>query len=135
MALSVFLRGNDWRKDYEDFHLAVQFLQQLDNSGNFAAKEYSLHIDSLRTTLEQHMDAEASTGMASSSRRQQTYGSSAANSAPQPIPLDPAFTGPPLQEFLNLPAIDLDFMETGGTWLDWQDLSWPLEMEQPSAYP
>ncbi|CAK3837103.1 related to positive activator of transcription [Lecanosticta acicola] len=128
LALSVFLRGNDWSKDYEDFQMAVQFLQQLDRSGNFAAKEYSMHIDAIRTTLEEHMSGDTLSG---SGPDQQIPGMP---SIPQAMPIDPVSPGPPLQDFLNLPAIDLDFMETGGTWLDWQDLSWPLEMQQSSGY-
>lgn len=128
LALSVFLRGSDWSKDYEDFQLAVQFLQQLDRSGNHAAKEYFMHIDAIKTVLADNVRGEAALGNNLNPTASQLP---TTETAPQAFPFDPAFPGPPLQEFLNLPAIDLDFMETGGTWLDWQDLSWPLDFEQP----
>jgi hypothetical protein len=36
-----------------------------------------------------------------------------------------AYPGAPLQDFLNQANIDLDFMDMGGQWLDWQDVFWP----------
>jgi len=36
-----------------------------------------------------------------------------------------AVEDPPLQDFLDFPDIDLNFMETDAQWLEFQELCWP----------
>ena len=44
----------------------------------------------------------------------------------------PTMQGANLQNFLNQSNFDLDFMDTGGQWIDWQDVFWP-QIELPST--
>lgn len=121
LALSALLQNQGWRDDREDFLLAGTFLQQLERNGNFGAKEFSTHIEALKTTLHENVDVANDRG-----QMQVTFNGVNSDTA-LPMPLNP-----PLQDFLNHPEIDLDFMDTGGTWIDWQDVFWP-EMELPTG--
>ncbi|KAK4501879.1 hypothetical protein PRZ48_007688 [Zasmidium cellare] len=128
LALSCFLRNSGWASDHEDFLLAANFLQQLDRNGNFAAKEYFLHIEALREVVKEHISMQADGDWRSMQRKE--LASTDITPNVQHDLSAPTFGGglvqnPPLQDFLNHPSIDLDFMDTGGTWLDWQDVSWP----------
>lgn len=106
LALSALLQGPGWANDREDFLLACSFLHQLEQNGNLVAKEFSTHVDALKKMLLEDAGGDATIG--------------------QPTVVE----NPPLQDFLDFPAIDLDFMETDAQWLDFMpgDLCWP-EME------
>lgn len=128
LALSCLLRNNGWMSDHEDFLLAANFLQQLDRNGSFAAKEYFLHIESLRDVVKEHISMHQDGEWRS--MQNNAFGTAdmtqtVTNNLSQPNIGGGLMQNPPLQDFLNHPAIDLDFMDTGGTWLDWQDVSWP----------
>lgn len=128
LALSCLLRNSDWTSDHEDFLLAANFLQQLDRNGSFAAKEYFLHIDSLRDVVTEHISIHQDGDWRSMQNDTLTTTDMTQNitsDLSQPSIGGGLIQNPPLQDFLNQPAIDLDFMDTGGTWLDWQDVSWP----------
>lgn len=129
LALSCLLRNSGWISDHEDFLLAASFLQQLDRNGNFAAKEYFLHIEALKEVVSEHMSTQQNGGWLHMQGTQQTAVDPAAQDALPDLSATAIggdlIQNPPLQDFLNQPAIDLDFMDTGGTWLDWQDVSWP----------
>lgn len=101
LALSALLQGTGWANDREDFLLACSFLHQLERNGNFVAKEFTTHIDALKAMLLEDAGGDATIG--------------------QPASIE----HPPLQDFLNFPDIDLDFMETDPQWLEFQDVCWP----------
>ncbi|EME82523.1 uncharacterized protein MYCFIDRAFT_176068 [Pseudocercospora fijiensis CIRAD86] len=119
LALSALLQSPGWTNDREDFLLGCSFLQQLERNGNFGAKEFSMHMDALKTTLQEHLDDGMDVPPAPAMF----------DTIPPPQPLLP---NPPLQDFLNHPEIDLDFMDTGGQWVEWQDIFWPEEID---SYP
>jgi proline utilization trans-activator len=132
LALSTLLQSTGWAKDREDFLLACSFLQQLERSGNFGAKEFCTHTDAIQAVLIENLD----TGV-SSRGTDVSFG----NFTPPSAMLDgilpmqsTAYPGAPLQDFLNQANIDLDFMDMGGQWLDWQDVFWP-QVELPSNIP
>jgi proline utilization trans-activator len=101
LALSALLQGAGWANDREDFWLACSFLRQLERNGNFAAKEFTTHIDALKAVLLEDVGSDATIG--------------------QPVVAEQ----PPLQDFLNFPDIDLGFMEMDAQWLELQDAPWP----------
>ena len=101
LAISALLKGSGWANDREDFLLACSFLHQLEQNGNLAAKEFSTHVDALKDMMIEGTDGDATPG--------------------QPAAVD----DPPLQEFLDFPDIDLNFMETDAQWLEFQELCWP----------
>lgn len=120
LVLSALLQGSGWANDREDFLLAGSFLQQLKGNGNFGAKEFCTHVEALQITLRENVDAPGQTGL-------NVPGTSNVATPSVSMP------HPPLQDFLNHPEVgDLDFMDIGGTWIDWQDVFWP-EMELPPA--
>ncbi len=122
LVLSALLQNSGWAGDREDFLLAGSFLQQLERNGNFGAKEFCTHIEALKVTLHENID----TANGPDPAGPVLPGTSNVLTPSVPLP------NPPLQDFLNHPVIDLDFMDTGGTWIDWQDVFWP-EMELPPA--
>lgn len=101
LLLSALLQGPGWANDREDFLLACSFLHQLELNGNYAAKEFSAHVDALKAMLWEGADGDATVA--------------------QPV----AVEQPPLQDFLDFPEIDLDFMETDARWMGFQDPGWP----------
>lgn len=113
LALSALLQNVGCAIDQEDFLLAGSFLQQLERNGNFGAKEFCTHFEALKMTLRDYLDAGTAHGHLAPLE-------DVTNGPTLAAPLNP-----PLQDFLNHPQIDLDFMDIGGTWLDWQDVSWP----------
>lgn len=127
LALSCLLRNNGWKSDHEDFLLAANFLQQLDRNGSYSAKEYFLHIDALRDVVKEHLSMHQNGDWQSMQDNAFTAGmaQNVTNNLSQPNIDSGLIQNPQLHDFLNHPAIDLDFMDTGGTWLDWQDVAWP----------
>ncbi|KAI5365110.1 hypothetical protein Slin14017_G050000 [Septoria linicola] len=122
LVLSALLQNSGWASDREDFLLAGSFLQQLERNGNFGAKEFCTHVEALKVTLHENIDA---------ANGPEPAGPVVSNTSDMPTPSVP-LPNPPLQDFLNHPEIELDFMDTGGTWIDWQDVFWP-EVELPPA--
>lgn len=102
LLISALLQGAGWASDREDFLLACSFLHQLEQNGNMAAKEFSAHVDALKSMiLEDAVAEDAAVG--------------------HPVVAE----NPPLQDFLDFPEIDLDFMESDAQWLEFQDVFWP----------
>lgn len=117
LVLSALLQGSGWANDREDFLLAGTFLRQLERSGNFGAKEFCTHVDALKITLYENIDAAAGLGQGGVATVGMSNGTTTSST---PLP------NPPLQDFLNHPEVDFNFMDQiGGTWIDWQDVFWP----------
>ena len=101
LAISALLKGTGWANDREDFLLACSFLHQLEQNGNLAAKEFSTHVDALKAMMLEGTGGDSTMGQST------------------------AVEDPPLQDFLDFPDIDLNFMETDAQWLEFQELCWP----------
>ncbi|KAM0717252.1 hypothetical protein Q7P37_007104 [Cladosporium fusiforme] len=111
LALSALLQGTGWANDREDFLLACSFLHQLEQNGNFVAKEFSAHVDALKKMM----------------LEEERGGGGDGGDVGQPATAVPGLgnLNPPLQDFLDFPEIDLDFMESDARWLEFQELCWP----------
>jgi hypothetical protein len=132
LALSALMREPGCASDQEDFQLACSFLQQLERSGNYGAKEYFTHVEAIQATLAENLVGLTDVSPAS-------YNFAGAPATPRSIenermPMQMAqLQGAPLQDFLSQGnLLDLDFMDTGGQWIDWQDVFWP-QIELPST--
>lgn len=134
LALSALLRGGGppgWANDREDFLLACEFLHQLERNGNFVAREFSAHVDALRGMMGEVEGGVANGGFGGGGNGGGGSGEGgvgAATGAGRPEAVVQGVGGtsnPPLQDFLDFPEIDLDFMESDARWLEFQDLCWP----------
>ena len=125
LALSALMREAGSSSDREDFLLACSFLSQLERSGSHGAREFCTHVEAIQTTLAENLSAAADTA----SLPYNTFGPEPAT----PRSLEQgqvslqmgSMSGAPLQNFLDHSNLDLDFMDTGGQWIDWQDVFWP----------
>ncbi|KAE8383721.1 fungal-specific transcription factor domain-containing protein [Aspergillus bertholletiae] len=52
LAISSLLQNPNSSADRDDFETAVQILKQLDHNGNYAAKEFCRHVESIKAILE-----------------------------------------------------------------------------------
>jgi proline utilization trans-activator len=121
--------------DGDDFEAAAQILNQLDQNGNFAAKEYSTHVETIimiikkitsdKSHVGHHHDPEpalaANDGM--SHPAQETR-------PPVDMAIDTSsltFTEPSLQDLLSQPTLDLEFLEPSIIDCDFQAFVWPEE--------
>lgn len=52
LAISSLLGNVDSDADGENFEAATQILEQLDENGNFAAKEFCKHVEAIKTILD-----------------------------------------------------------------------------------
>jgi hypothetical protein len=131
LALSALMREPGCSNDQEDFELACSFLQQLERSGNYGAKEYFTHVEAIQATLTEDLVALPHVSATN-------YNFTGAPATPRSIDNErmsmqiAQLQGAPLQDFLNQSNLDLDFMDTGGQWIDWQDVFWP-QIELPST--
>jgi proline utilization trans-activator len=53
LVISALFDNKNNRNDADDFDTSVQILSQLAQSGNFGAKEFCLHIDAMKLTIEE----------------------------------------------------------------------------------
>ncbi|KAH7490962.1 hypothetical protein FOMA001_g3877 [Fusarium oxysporum f. sp. matthiolae] len=51
LAISSLFQSSDSQRDGDDFESAAQILEQLDQNGNLAAKEFSKHMQAIKTIL------------------------------------------------------------------------------------
>ena len=63
LALSSLRRRPDSRADGDDFESAVQVINQLDQNGNFPAKEFTKHIAAIKTMLDRFASQGHNTGL------------------------------------------------------------------------
>jgi hypothetical protein len=124
LALSALMREPGCSNDREDFMLACSFLQQLERSGNYGAREFCTHVEAIQAALEENLASTEDNSVPS-------YHAFGAPTTPRSMVNGglslqiPPMSGAPLQDFLNQTNLDLDFMDTGGQWIDWQDVFWP----------
>ncbi|KAK7429421.1 hypothetical protein QQZ08_004013 [Neonectria magnoliae] len=138
LAISSLLDWKDCRSDREQFESSVQFLEQLKETGNFAAGEFCQHTDAMKVTM---AAAQARRGDFSMPGTTPTLIDSSALGA---LDVGHAFAGatagmalsePSLQELLSQPVLDLQFInasmyQDGSQGLYWPDISpesWPSD--------
>lgn len=131
LAISSLMNGKDSQSDGDHFETAAQFLSQLEQNGNFAAKEFCRHIDAMKLIMRE--TGGGGTGaLESSSTAASAIPGGAVQDSELPyaagssmVTAGMALAEPSLQEFLSQPDLDLRFIDTsiydGGL----QSLYWP----------
>ncbi|KAH7009938.1 fungal-specific transcription factor domain-containing protein [Ilyonectria destructans] len=128
LAISSLLDGKDCRNDREQFESSVQFLEQLRETGNFAAGEFCQHTDAMKVTM---AAAQARRGdfsipggtpalMDGSSLGALDVGAAFAGAT-----AGMALSEPSLQELLSQPVLDLQFINASMYQDESQGLYWP----------
>ncbi|KAF2089029.1 hypothetical protein K490DRAFT_37986, partial [Saccharata proteae CBS 121410] len=141
LAISSLMKGKDSQNDGDYFETAAQFLDQLDQNGNFGAKDICPHMEAMRDILKSNP-----------CRNERASSDSFTANPPIPVSALPnamqdvgffyspgsmvtagmALAEPSLQEFLAQPNLDLDLGETplyddalqGLYWPDLRDHGW-----------
>lgn len=115
LAVSSLLGTKDSNEDGDKFQVSVELLDQLAQNGNFGAKEFSLHANAIKRTIQEFVQKKNS-GMADSSEAEPRP-SYAVDQEPQPlsggsgITAGMALAEPSLQEFLAQSDFDLQFFD------------------------
>ncbi|EKG22123.1 Transcription factor fungi [Macrophomina phaseolina MS6] len=129
LAISSLMNGKDAQSDGDHFETAAQFLSQLDQGGNFAAKEFCRHIDAMKGLMREvggtgsyAVDpsvppSSALPGAVQGEEMQYTPGSM--------VTAGMALAEPSLQQFLSQPDLDLRFIDTSIYDSGLQSLYWP----------
>ena len=106
LAISKLWKGTDGSADAEDFETGTELLDELKQNGNFAAVEFTRHIDAMRHTQEHSLwkpeCAAAEPSSMAGAEHNVDNGSL--------LTAGMALTEPSLQEFLAQPELDLSFM-------------------------
>jgi proline utilization trans-activator len=63
LAMSSLSKNREAYSDGEDFEAAAELLRELDQNGNYAAKEFSRHIGAIKTVLETSRSAQEQSGL------------------------------------------------------------------------
>ncbi|KAF5683803.1 c6 transcription factor [Fusarium circinatum] len=132
LAISNLLQGSDSHRDGDDFESAADILEQLDQSGNLAAKEFSKHMQAIKLGM-------------SFEKTRLVHGDypEPGSSANDNIPIDQGETRPPvdissdepmfplaaplLQDLLSQPELDLHFLESSIIDNGFRAFIWPEE--------
>jgi proline utilization trans-activator len=113
LAISSLLDERDYRNDADSFETAVQFLEQLGQNGNLAAKEFCWHIDSFKLGMEElrtsNQESSAQPAQWSGRSHDET---GLFSEAGKRVTTEIALAEPSLQEFLAQPDFDLQFIDT-----------------------
>lgn len=113
LAVSSLLGTKDSTEDGDKFQVSVELLDQLAQNGNFGAKEFSLHANAIRTTMQEAVQKK--NGGSTDSIEADTRPSYAPNPEVQPlsgsITAGMALAEPSLQEFLAQSDFDLQFLD------------------------
>lgn len=135
LALSALMREPGCGNDREDFLLACSFLQQLERSGNYGAKEYLTHVEAIQATLAENLVDTGNNSVPSYMNIGAPTTPRSMDNGMMPMQMT-SIPGAPLQDFLNQSNLDLEFMDTGGQWIDWQDVFWPqIKLPSTMQYP
>ncbi|KAH7126141.1 fungal-specific transcription factor domain-containing protein [Dactylonectria macrodidyma] len=129
LAISSLLDGKDYRNDREQFESSVQFLEQLRETGNFAAGEFCQHTDAMKVTMaaaqarrgDFAMPVAAPPLMDDASLGTLDVGAAFAAGATAGM----ALSEPSLQELLSQPILDLQFINASMYQDESQGLYWP----------
>jgi proline utilization trans-activator len=111
LAVSSLLGREDGHHDGDHFEVASQFLEQLQNNGNYCAREFYGHINAMKRS----MDLLNSRGRETLTSKSTTFASrelADIRSIPRTstfITAGMALAEPSLQEFLAQPNLDIQF--------------------------
>lgn len=138
------LDSKESRSDKEQFDSAAQFLEQLKSNGNFAAKEVCHHLHAMKEKMAAARERKSAFEMAKDA-------STLMSDELDPLGLDPLFptdtatagmalSEPSLQELLEQPMLDLQFIDAslyqeGSQSLYWPDINsdtWPTDAWTPT---
>ncbi|KAM5343461.1 hypothetical protein ACJ41O_011998 [Fusarium nematophilum] len=132
LAISSLFQTNESQSDSDDFDAAVQILKQLGQNGNFAAREFSKHIEATRSILDGILSQKSQVGQESKEPDANRGGLLAiqdsrvlADAAQDTARM--AFTEPSFQELLSQSDLDLRFLETSNDDSDFEAFFWPEE--------
>ncbi|KAL4931483.1 Zn(II)2Cys6 transcription factor [Aspergillus undulatus] len=133
LGISSLLENKEDQSDEEQFEIAISFLLQLRDNGNYAAAEFSKHIqtvaDMMRTTKTRFQAEVAATPVEEVSTRLLTVNPSNVGSMEPTLQnsmtAGAALSDPFLQELLEQPLPDLQFIDASMFLDDQQGLYWP----------
>ncbi|KAL4772423.1 fungal-specific transcription factor domain-containing protein [Aspergillus nidulans var. acristatus] len=133
LAISTLLHGKDRQSDEEQFEVAVSFLVQLRDNGNYAAAEFHKHIEAITGLMHStKIRLGAQSGAENSTAPQDSAHNSAVDAAITELPstftdVTPgtALFDPFLQELLEQPPPDLEFIDSSMYLDDQQGFYWP----------
>lgn len=135
LAVSSLLDGKDCRSDRDQFEASIPFLEQLKETGNFAAEEFCQHVDAMKVMMAR---ARVRRGDFSMQQDSATHNNMMEASALGGFDVGPTMQGdtatsgmlsePSLQELLSQPVLDLQFInasvyQDGAQGLYWPDIS------------
>lgn len=136
LSISTLLDGKERQSDEEQFEVAAGFLQQLRDSGNYAAAEFYQHLKAAISLMDM---IKARSGMHERTAAA-AYPESESMAAPGPNPSDlegssstvtdfmtagTALSDPLLQDLLDQPLTDLEFIDSSMYLDDQQGFYWP----------
>ncbi|KAL3431590.1 fungal-specific transcription factor domain-containing protein [Aspergillus tetrazonus] len=138
LAISALLHGKDRQSDEEQFEVAVSFLVQLQDNGNYAAAEFHKHIEAITDLM---YSTKVRLGVQSASENATAPQDSAYNSIldAEITELWSTFTDvipgtalfdPSLQGLLEQPPLDLEFIDSSMYLDDQQGFYWPNECSE-----
>lgn len=134
LAISSLSGTKDAAKDLDDFEAATQILAELDRNGNFAAKEFTKHIEAIKPILHEALmesDKESSALPLEQSAVMPEAAETRHHQLEQQLPEDTAHGGgqgldePSLNYLLQQPDLDLNFLESSMIHDDFQAFFWP----------
>lgn len=133
LAVSSLSIGKDSEADHDSFTVACEWMQQLSQSGNFAATEFSQHLFAMKNDMASFSnrvgisaDGMTAQSFPTSAFTGNTQPSPAAVSSLQPMTTEMALAEPSLQEFLSRGDLDLSFLDTQMQDVQFQSLYFPL---------
>lgn len=131
LAVSSLLDGKDCRSDRDQFEASIPFLEQLKETGNFAAEEFCQHIDAMKVMMARAQARRGDFSMQGSAPHMIEPSLGGFDVGPTLLG-DTATSGmlsePSLQELLSQPVLDLQFInasmyQDGAQGLYWPDIS------------
>ncbi|KAL4900407.1 hypothetical protein BDW74DRAFT_188256 [Aspergillus multicolor] len=132
LAISSLLPGKERQSDEEQFEVAVSFLSQLRDSGNYAAAEFYKHIEAVTELLHPTKVRLSDSGSENTATPQDSaYGSALDTgltelpSASNDMTTGTALFDPLLQELLEQPSLDLEFIDSSMYLDEQQGFYWP----------
>ncbi|RDW64552.1 Zn(II)2Cys6 transcription factor [Aspergillus mulundensis] len=132
LAISSLLPGKERQSDEEQFEVAVSFLSQLRDSGNYAAAEFYKHIEAVTELLVLTKARLCDAGNGNAATPHDSAYGSAMDTGPTELPsissemsAGTALFDPLLQELLEQPTLDLEFIDSSMYLDEQQGFYWP----------
>ncbi|KAL4811618.1 fungal-specific transcription factor domain-containing protein [Aspergillus spinulosporus] len=138
LAISTLIYGKDRRSDEEQFEVAVSFLLQLRDNGNYAAAEFHRHIEGIIDLMHStKIRLGIQSGDGNAATPQDSGHNSAVDAAITELPstftdmtTGTALFDPFLQGLLGQPPPDLEFIDSSMYLDEQQGFYWPNECSE-----